>query len=162
MARRTLANHSWWRELAPDDQEKIRRDFWAAGRLILEPWLDARVHQPNIHIHAKTNILTVNPVGEKTYDVTLDDGSAFNVQSIIFATGYRPNMHNVAFLDPATIMDQLAVTDGFPVLNPEFQTNLPNLYITGLAATRDFGPFFGFTVACPVAAKIIAEDVASH
>ena len=25
-----------------------------------------------------------------------------------------------------------------------------------------FGPFSGFTVACPVAAKLIAEDVASH
>ena len=30
---------------------RIRHRFWAAGRLTLEAWLDARVHQPNIHLH---------------------------------------------------------------------------------------------------------------
>jgi len=46
------------------------------------------------------------------------------------------------------------------MLNTEFQSNLPNLYVTGLAAMQDFGPFFGFTVACPVAARIIGEAMA--
>jgi hypothetical protein len=68
-------------------------------------------------------------------------------------------MDNVAFLDRATILDSLATVNGFPALDPEFQTNLPNLYVTGLAATRDFGPFFGFTVGCPVAARIIGDAV---
>ncbi len=66
------------------------------------------------------------------------------------------------FLDRVTILNPLETVEGYPVLDTEFQSNLPNLYVTGLAATRDFGPFFGFTVACPVAAKIIGEQVASH
>ena len=168
MARRTLQDHAWWRNLTHDEQEKIRHDFWAAGRLILEQWLDARVHQPNVHIHEKTNIVRVNARADKTlrepqgrqFDVTLDDGAQFNVHHIILATGYKPNMHNVAFLDRATILDSLETVDGFPALDTEFQTNHKNLYVTGLAATRDFGPFFGFTVACPVAAKIIGDAVA--
>jgi hypothetical protein len=70
-------------------------------------------------------------------------------------------MHHVSFLDRTTILDVLATNEGFPALDCEFQTNLPNLYVTGLAATRDFGPFFGFTVACPVASYIIGKAVAT-
>jgi thioredoxin reductase len=161
MVRRTIAEHDWWRKMTPEEQEKIRYDFWSVGRLILEQWLDARVHQPNIHIHEKTNIVAVNPRGE-TYDVLLDDNSTLNVHHIILATGYRPNMHHVPFLDRETILDKVATNEGFPALDPEFQTNLPNLYVAGLAATRDFGPFFGFTVGCPVAAKIVGEAVAAN
>lgn len=162
MVRCTFADHAWWRNLTPEKQEEIRQEFWALGRLKLEPWLDARVHQPNIHIHGKTNIIAAKAGENKTYDILLDDDSTFNVHHIILATGYRPNMHNVTFLERATILDALATNDGFPALDTEFQTNLPNLYVTGLAATHDFGPFFGFTVACPVAAKIIGEAVAEH
>ena len=162
LARRTLDDHGWWRKLTAEDQEKIRHDFWAAGRLILEAWLDARVHQPNIYIHEKTVIVAVNARSDLTFDVLLDDDSTCNVHHIILATGYHPNMHNVAFLDRVTILNPLETVEGYPVLDTEFQSNLPNLYVTGLAATRDFGSFFGFTVACPVAAKIIGEQVASH
>lgn len=160
MVRRTFDDHAWWRNLSHDEQERIRHAFWSAGRLTLEAWLDARVHQPNIHIHEKTNVVSVTPRDGLAFDVSLDEGAAFNVQHIILATGYQPNMRGIGFLDPATILEPMEILDGFPVLDPEFQTTLPNLYVTGLAATRDFGPFFGFTVACPVAAKIIGDAVA--
>ena len=162
LARRALDDHGWWRKLTGEAQEKIRHDFWAAGRLILEAWLDLRVHQPNIYIHEKTVIVAVNARSDLTFDVLLNDDSTCNVHHIILATGYHPNMHNVAFLDRVTILNPLETVEDYPVLDTEFQSNLPNLYVTGLAATRDFGPFFGFTVACPVAAKIIGEQVASH
>jgi len=95
-----------------------------------------------------------------TYDVILDDDTSVNVHHIILATGYLPNMQNVAFLDRTTILRELETLNGSPMLNTEFQSNLPNLYVTGLAAMQDFGPFFGFTVACPVAARIIGEAMA--
>jgi FAD-dependent urate hydroxylase len=161
LVRRTLDDHAWWRKLTPEEQEKIRHDFWAVGRLTLEAWLDARVHQPTITIHEKTVMVAVNAREDKTFDVLLDDNSQFNVHHIILATGYRPNVSNVTFLDRATILNSLETAEGFPNLGTEFQTTLPNLYVTGLAATRDFGPFFGFTVACPVSAKIIGDQVAS-
>jgi thioredoxin reductase len=159
MVQRTLVDHAWWRQLAAGERQRIRDDFWATGRLVLEAWLDRRVHQPNVHIHAGTNVVSVDKRSDGSYDVVLDDGSRCNVHSIILATGYRPMMGNVAFLDRATIGEQLATVDGFPALDPEFQTSVPNLYVTGFAATQDFGPFFGFTVGCPVAAKIIGDAV---
>ncbi|HEX2454703.1 MAG TPA: NAD(P)-binding domain-containing protein [Vicinamibacterales bacterium] len=159
MVRQTLIDHGWWRELAAEEQQRIRDAFWATGRLVLEAWLDRRVHQPNIHVHANTNVASVDQQRDGTYDVALDDGSHCNVHSIILATGYRPIMDKVGFLDRATILDSLATVNGFPALDPDFQTSLPHLYVTGLAATQDFGPFFGFTVGCPVAAKIIGDAV---
>jgi FAD-dependent urate hydroxylase len=159
MVRHTLADHGWWRTLAADEQQGIRDRFWAAGRLTLEAWLDQRVHHSNVHIHEKTSIASVHPRDAGTYDVSLDDGSRCNVHRIILATGYRPTMETVAFLDRRTILDRLATVDGFPALDTEFQTSVANLYVTGLAASRDFGPFFGFTVGCPVAAKIVGDAI---
>ena len=54
------------RRLRPEEQERIQHDFWATGRLILEQWLDARVHQLNIHIHQKTVVVSVKEHGEVT------------------------------------------------------------------------------------------------
>jgi hypothetical protein len=117
------------------------------------------VHRPNIHRHEQTHIVSATRRQDQTVDVVLDDGSAINVHHVVLATGYRPDMRRVAFLDRASILDALAVTEGYPLLDAEFRTNLPGLYVTGLAATRDFGPFFGFTVACPIAARIIGDTV---
>jgi thioredoxin reductase len=159
LVQRTVIDHGWWRRLGAEQQTRIRDDFWATGRLVLEAWLDQRVHQPNIHIHEKTVVVSARSRVGGTYDVVLDDGSQCNVHRIILATGYQPNLGKVTFLDRATILDAIATVDGFPSLDPEFQTSLPNLYVTGLAATRDFGPFFGFTVGCPTAARVIGDAV---
>jgi FAD-dependent urate hydroxylase len=162
MVRRTLEDHGWWRRSTHEEQENIRNEFWAVGRLLLEAWLGPRVHQPNIHMHEKTTIVAARTAADGTHDVSLDDDTTVNVHHIILATGYLPNMQNVAFLDHATILRELQTLNGSPVLDTEFQTNLQNLYVTGLAAMQDFGPFFGFTVACPVAARIIGEAVAEN
>ena len=158
MTRLALQDHSWWRNLPSGEREAIYGKYWATGRLVLEPWLKERVYQPNIHHYERTNIQSVTASGEN-YRVELDQGKRLEVDHFLLATGYRPNMENIHFLDRSSIADRLHVADGSPVLDPEFQTNLPGLYITGIAAMRDFGPSFGFTVACPVAAKIIAEKI---
>jgi thioredoxin reductase len=159
MVRRALVDHGWWRHLPIKEQMRIEDDFWATGRLTLEPWLDERVHQPNIRIHERTTIVSAEEDGHGQYDIVLDDRSHLNVHRIILATGYLPNMRNLTFLDRATILDSLRIVDGFPALDSEFQTSHPGLYVTGLAATRDFGPFFNVTVGCAVAAKIIGDAV---
>jgi thioredoxin reductase len=157
MARIAVQDHGWWRKLTEQEKETIRQKFFANGRLILEPWLDPRVHQPNIQIHENTNIAGVRNLSD-SYEVELLNGKRINVHHILLATGYRTNMSNIRFLD-SSILKSLEIADGYPVLDPEFQTSVPGLYITGVAATQDFGPFFGFTAACPVAAKIIAEAI---
>jgi hypothetical protein len=57
----------------------------------------------------------------------------------------------------AGVLDRIETADGFPILDEHFQTSVPGLFITGFAATRDFGPFFGFVRGSTVAAAIIAR-----
>jgi hypothetical protein len=45
------------------------------------------------------------------------------------------------------------------VLDEAFRTSLSGLYLAGFAATRDFGPFFGFVKGTPAAATLIVRDL---
>jgi len=45
------------------------------------------------------------------------------------------------------------------VIDEHFQTNLPGLFITSMAAGQDFGPFFGFTIAVRTSAKLIGKAI---
>jgi hypothetical protein len=58
---------------------------------------------------------------------------------------------------PALSVEPPAVEDGFPVLDEHFQTSIPGLYITSMPATRDFGPFFAFTVSVRTSARLIGQ-----
>jgi hypothetical protein len=76
---------------------------------------------------------------------------------VIAASGYRADLAAVPYL--AGVLDRVSVTDGFPDLSPGFETTLPGLFLTGFAATRDFGPFYGFTKGCPSAARIAVAEM---
>ena len=49
--------------------------------------------------------------------------------------------------------------EGFPVLDDRFQSSVPRLFITSMAASGDFGPFFGFTVSARVSARQIGRAI---
>jgi len=85
-------------------------------------------------------------------DVRLSDGTRLAVDFVILATGYKPDMLAVPYL--AGVIDDMELADGFPVLDDNFQSSVPGLFVTGFPATRDFGPFFGFVRGCPVAATL--------
>ena len=76
---------------------------------------------------------------------------------MVFASGYRPDVARVPYL--ADVVDRVAATDGFPDLSEGFETSLPGLYVVGFLATRDFGPFYGFTKGCPSAAQLVVEEM---
>jgi cation diffusion facilitator CzcD-associated flavoprotein CzcO len=147
----------WYRRLAPDEKQRLNQRFWEEGRLKLEPWLAGRIDHPDVHLHPGSNVkgTTVKDIG---IDVMLDTGDAFTVDRVVFATGYRVDMQRVPFLSNGLLAD-LAVRDGFPELDTRFQTHVPGLYVTSLAATRDFGSFLGFTVSVRAQAQVIGEAV---
>jgi hypothetical protein len=43
------------------------------------------------------------------------------------------------------------------VLDEHLQSSVAGLFMTSMLATRDFGPFFGFTVAVRTSAKLIGQ-----
>ena len=154
---RTLAADGWWRHLPAAEQEAIARQFWAVGRLTLEWWLTPRLQGDRFHRRPGVSVAAVAADGSAAARVRLSDGTELSVDRIVCATGYKADIGRVPYL--AGVLDRVAVADGFPVLDETFQTTLPGLYVPGFAATRDFGPFFGFTKGCPAAAELITRGL---
>jgi FAD-dependent urate hydroxylase len=153
----TLSTPGWWRRLPPAERQAIDRQFWEVGRLTLEWWLVPRLAGDRFHRWPGTHVTAAAERADGTVDVTLSNGEKLRVDQVLFATGYQPDLSRVPFL--ADLLPQIEVTDGYPVLDEWFQTSVPGLYITGFAATRDFGPFFGFTKGCPAAASLTVNGL---
>lgn len=152
----TMSIPGWWRSLPLTDREQIGRQFWEVGRMTLEWWLAPRLTGPRFHLWPNTQVIGAISQHGATM-VTLSSGKRLSVDNVIFATGYEAELENVPYLHP--VISDIAVVDGFPMLDENFQSSMPGLYFPGFVASRDFGPFFGFTKACPVAATLIVDSL---
>jgi FAD-dependent urate hydroxylase len=152
----TLAHPGFWRELPAEQQRAIATEFWQVGRLTLEPWLVPRLRPDVVTSHPGCEVTEV-AAGDRTVTLTLSDGATLTADHVVFGSGYRAELGRVPYL--AGVLDDVSVTDGFPDLSDGFETSLSGLYLTGFAATRDFGPFFGFTKGCPSSARIAVADM---
>ena len=154
----TMRVRGWWRSLPKAEQDAITTQFWEVGRLTLEHWLTPRLTSQAVHRWPGTEVVQAEPTGtDGELRVRLSNGHDLWVDQVIFASGYRADLAQVPYL--AGLLDQVKVTDGFPMLDEAFGTSLPRLYLPGFTATRDFGPFFGFVKASPTAATLIVSDL---
>jgi cation diffusion facilitator CzcD-associated flavoprotein CzcO len=142
----------WFRRLPAEERETVIKRFWAEGRLKLEPWLTSRLDKPSVHRWPHASVAACKEVPGGGIEVKLSDGTHLEVDHVVLATGYKPDMREVPYL--AGVVDDMDLVDGFPVLDEHFQSSVPGLFVTGFPATRDFGPFFGFVRGCPVAAEL--------
>jgi len=148
----------WWRSLPKAEQDAITKRFWEVGRLTLEYWLTPRLASQAVHRWPGTEVVQAEPTGaDGELRIRLSNGHDLSVDQVIFASGYRADLAQVPYL--AGVLDQIKVTDGFPMLDEAFGTSLPRLYLPGFTATRDFGPFFGFVKGSPTAATLIVSDL---
>jgi FAD-dependent urate hydroxylase len=153
----TLATPGWWRKLDSSERDRISREFWSAGRLTLEWWLTPRLAGDRFHRWPRGSVARVEAGPGAATRVSLDSAAELTVDRIIFATGYQADLTQVPYL--AGVLEEIRTEDGFPVLDEAFQSSVGGLYFPGFSATRDFGPFFGFTKGCPVAASLIVDDL---
>jgi hypothetical protein len=153
---------SWFRKLPQEEKDAASKRLWSEGRLKVEPWLEKRVMKPNTSIHQKASLVSCTERADGALDVKLDNGDAFVVDDVILATGYKVEVDRLPFLKNGNVFDKIEVKNGFPVLDPHFQTSVKGLYITSMPAGQDFGPFFGFTVSVRSSAKIIGKALASQ
>jgi cation diffusion facilitator CzcD-associated flavoprotein CzcO len=157
----TLGVRGWFRRLDPSEQQAIHRRFWSVGRLQLEPWLWPRVNRRNVRLwpNAQVTALRATPLG--SIETRLDRGDSIFVDQILFATGYRVDLSRVTYLVEDVQSGKLRVDDGFPVLDEDFQTTVPGLYIVGQPSIPYFGPFFGFVRGCIASARIVVASLQS-
>ncbi len=153
----TLATRGWWRHLSATEQAAIASRFWQVGRLTLEHWLVPRLKPEVVHRHPRCEVVSVGAASDGGVRLTLSDGDALHADHVVFASGYRADLARVPYL--SGVLDQVSVTDGFPDLSEGFETSLAGLYLIGFSATRDFGPFYGFTKGCPSAARIAVAEM---
>lgn len=153
----TLQHRGWWRGLPEERRRAIALEFWQVGRLTLEHWLAPRLAPAVVRSHPRTQVTAVDATDPDVVRLALSDGDLLEVDQVIAASGYRAALAAVPYL--AGVLDDVSVTDGFPDLSPGFETTLPGLYVTGFAATRDFGPFYGFTKGCQSAARISVAEM---
>jgi thioredoxin reductase len=131
--------------------------LWRVGRLTLEPWLTPRLDPEVVRSRPGTQVTAVDATSPDVVRLALSDGDLLEVDHVIAASGYRADLAAVPYL--AGVLERVSVTDGFPDLSPGFETTLPGLFVTGFAATRDFGPFYGFTKGCPSSARIAVAEM---
>jgi len=159
LIRRFETEPHWYHGLDDAERADLGKRFWAEGRLKLESWLAERLRHPSIRLHPKSEIEKAVR-GDDGFAVALTDGRTLAVDRAILATGYRMDIDNVPMLADGNLAGRIETADGFPVLDDVLQTSVPGLYMTSFAATRDFGPFFAFTAAAGVAARIVGHAVA--
>jgi FAD-dependent urate hydroxylase len=158
--RSTVQTPGWWRRLPAGEREAIGRRFWEAGRLTLEWWLTPRLANAHLHRWPGTEVAQVRAPSDGPLRMRLSNGERLDVDRVIFASGYRPDLARVPYL--AQTLDAIEVRDGFPVLDEALGTTLDGLYMPGFPATQDFGPFFGFVRAAPAAATLIVDDLVAR
>ena len=154
---RTLAVPGYWRNLPTEERVAIERRFWEIGRLTLEYWLTPRLQWEGIHRWPGTEVVEISPGEQAPFRVRLSNSTRLAVDRIVFASGFRVDLTKVPYL--SGVLEQVELSNGFPVLDEAFQTSLDGLYVPGFSATQDFGPFFGFVKGCPAAATLIVRDL---
>jgi thioredoxin reductase len=154
---RTVAVPGYWRNLPQAEQHAIARRFWEVGRLTLEHWLTPRLEASAVTSRPGVEVTDVAEDRGGALRVTLSDATRLAVDAVVLACGYRANLARVPYLK--SVIDEVALVDGFPALDEHFQTTVPGLYVTGFSATRDFGPFFGFVKGAPAAATLTVRDL---
>lgn len=81
------------------------------------------------------------------------------VDHVIAATGYKPRLDKLTFLDPG-ITAEIATEGTSPNINRNFESSVPGLYMVGLAAANNFGPLLRFACGAEFTVKRLAPHLA--
>jgi hypothetical protein len=78
------------------------------------------------------------------------------VEHVLAATGYRPDLDRLTFLD-AGLRSTVRTLAGTPDVGPDFQSSAPELYFIGPAVAPTFGPVMRFVYGADYAARTVAR-----
>ena len=156
---RTEQDPSWFRRLSESEQQALAHKLWAEGRLKLEPWLEPRLRSAPVSLWPNAEI------SRSEIDSDHDDRARPDVRRETAGRPRHPRDRLQGGHPPRAVSGDGACSrspagrNGFPVLDEHFQTSIPGLFITSMAAAQDFGPFFGFTVSARVSALTIGHSL---
>jgi len=126
-----------------------RRALVAGGALWLRPRISDVTVTTGRRITAATRV-------NGHLALALDDGAMREVDHALLATGYRPGVRKLAFIEPQ-LRDRVREHNGFPVLNRWLESSVPGLHFVGGLADHSYGPICRFVSGAAVASRQIAE-----
>lgn len=77
---------------------------------------------------------------------------------VIAATGYRPEISRVPFLEP--IAGDIRTVNGAPLLDRSFEASVPGLHFAGFLSAATFGPSMRFIYGARFAAQQLSQRLA--
>lgn len=81
------------------------------------------------------------------------------VDHVVAATGYRVDLESLPFLD-GELRRQIELAGRSPNLRANFESSVPGLYFSGLAAAATFGPLMRFVAGTGFAARRVSAAIA--
>jgi thioredoxin reductase len=148
----------WYRSLPATEREVLDHRLWCEGRLKVEPWLQARCETEDIIVWPRTQAVSSRESPDGAV-VEFDNGTSVAFDRIVLATGYKADLARVPFLASGNLLPLVACDNGRPLLDDTLQTTVRGLFVTSFLATRDFGPFFAFTVAARTSARLVMREL---
>ena len=133
-------------------------------RSILGPgggwWLKDRFDRSGIHTRLGTVVEQARPTGGKVVLRLRSDASrsTLGVDHLMAGTGYVVDVDNLKLLEPK-LRETIARIRGAaaPRLSRTFESSVPGLYFTGLAAAPTFGPLLRFVAGSGFASRALCR-----
>jgi hypothetical protein len=76
----------------------------------------------------------------------------------IATTGYKVDLRRLSFLDKG-MQPGLRMANYTPILSPNFESSVPDLYFVGLAAANTFGPVMPFLLGARYTARRLTRHL---
>ena len=124
-------------------------------------WFTREPFERSVTLHPRATGLTMQARGET---VVLDmagegAGRTLEVDHVIAATGYRPDVRRLSFISPA-LLAALRTVRHTPILSSRFESSVPGLYFVGLSAANAFGPMLRFACGAGFSARRLSAHLA--
>ncbi len=124
-------------------------------------WTVKEKVQGRIPIHLNSNIVAAERRNGSIH-LTLQDASgkdqSHETDHVVAATGYRVDVNRLTFLGEG-LRSRIKAVESAPVLSPRFESSVPGLYLTGLAAAPSFGPLMRFVFGVDYTATTLARHL---
>ena len=118
-------------------------------------WLQSRIVDVPISLGRK---VTSAGVTGSRIRLQLDNCTERIADHVLLATGFRVNVTQYPFLSES-LLKQLRVVGGFPVLRQGLESSIPGLHFLGKPASWSFGPLLGFVSGAEFASRELLRSV---
>jgi predicted ATP-grasp superfamily ATP-dependent carboligase/glycine/D-amino acid oxidase-like deaminating enzyme len=139
--------------LSKETKERAMRAYYPATAA---EWLRTRI-LGKVALHDGRTVLRAEARMGRVI-VTISGGERLAADHVLLATGYRVDVARLTMIHPS-LLTQIDIEDGSPVLTPSFESSVSGLYFVGLASMRSFGPIFRFVSGAAAAARRVARSV---